>query len=267
MVTAAAALMVWAFLAQAMAISSIDVDDAKKDVGVVGTEVESNNDKLLNKLKVKIFKEVDEKNYYTYNLLVNAKESFPLQMLNGRYVHNVLQHVSGNSFKVLEKTTIVAEMKDPDAVFLQSIQMIKWTDKSKAVIKAKDLVKNKKTQEEKVKAIYNFVISNITYHTEVKDMLPGDYLPDIDKVLAAKKGICYDYSSLFAAMLRSQGIPAKLIMGYASWAEGEFHAWNEVLLDGEWIVVDTTYDAAAKAAKKPYDMAKNPKMYKGTRLY
>ena len=44
-------------------------------------------------------------------------------------------------------------------------------------------------------------------------------------VLQAKKGICFDYAALMTAMLRSQGIPSKLVVGYAGTT---YHAWISV---------------------------------------
>jgi len=50
-------------------------------------------------------------------------------------------------------------------------------------------------------------------------------------------GICFDFSSLLAAMLRSQDIPAKLAMGFvATSPKPTYHAWNEVYInDVGWI--------------------------------
>ena len=39
------------------------------------------------------------------------------------------------------------------------------------------------------------------------------------------KGICFDYAALAASMLRSQGIPTKMIFGYVA-PQGLYHAWN-----------------------------------------
>jgi transglutaminase-like putative cysteine protease len=45
-------------------------------------------------------------------------------------------------------------------------------------------------------------------------------------------------------MLRSQGIPTKMVKGYAK-DSTIYHAWNEIYLEKEkrWIVVDVTSDA------------------------
>ena len=81
--------------------------------------------------------------------------------------------------------------------------------------------------------------------------------------MASKKGICFDYASLMAAMLRSQGIPTKLEVGYSGQA---YHAWISVYLqetgwvdgiisfDGkDWTLMDPTLAAGNdRASVKKY---------------
>ena len=64
------------------------------------------------------------------------------------------------------------------------------------------------------------------------------YIPDTNATLNSSKGICYDLSSLFAAMCRSQSIPCSLTKGYAG---RSYHAWNKVNVDGAWYQIDLTY--------------------------
>ena len=66
---------------------------------------------------------------------------------------------------------------------------------------------------------------------------PQGYVPDPDATLASGTGICFDYASLGAAMLRSLGIPCQVITGYVS-PDDVYHAWNMVYIDGEWISVE-----------------------------
>ena len=40
-------------------------------------------------------------------------------------------------------------------------------------------------------------------------------------------------------MLRSQGIPCKIVTGYVS-PDGVYHAWNMVWIDGSWKTVSFT---------------------------
>ena len=48
-----------------------------------------------------------------------------------------------------------------------------------------------------------------------------------------KTGICFDYASLMTALLRTQKIPTKLVVGYSGTA---YHAWISVWTEEEgWI--------------------------------
>lgn len=63
---------------------------------------------------------------------------------------------------------------------------------------------------------------------------------DSVQILETREGCCVEYSRLFAALLRSIGIPARLCSGvmYADRVFGA-HSWVEVYL-GEWIEMDPT---------------------------
>ena len=63
------------------------------------------------------------------------------------------------------------------------------------------------------------------------------YMSDPDATLRAGKGICFDYAVLAAAMLRSQGIPTKVVFGYVS-PNDLYHAWNMFYTEETgWITV------------------------------
>lgn len=110
--------------------------------------------------------------------------------------------------------------------------------------------------------MYDYVIREYTYDYDKLATLPSTYLSDIDKIVEEKTGICYDFASLYAALLRSQGIPVKLVKGYTSNAKG-YHAWNEVYDEetGEWHIIDITYDLQARG-KWQVHMFKDVNKYK-----
>ena len=105
-------------------------------------------------------------------------------------------------------------MKKESDVFLQSMVQIDWNKKTKAVVKALELTKKAKTDKEKVAAIYAYITKNFKYDYDKAKTVKTGYIPILDDVYKASKGICYDYASTFAAMTRSLGIPTKLVMGY-----------------------------------------------------
>ena len=116
-------------------------------------------------------------------------------------------------------------------------------DKGDAVsAKAAELCKNAKTDEEKVVAIYNYMAGRYSYDYKLANEITSGkitkYIPDTAATLIGTTGMCYDFSSLFAAMCRSEGIPCALTKGYAG---SSYHAWNKVNLNGSWYQIDLTY--------------------------
>lgn len=180
-----------------------------------------------------------QKYYYSLN---NPKEEIPAQLGSGSYLVKILQNTSGNSYKVVEKSNLNISVNNM-AVYLSSSQPVYWENQDKLIQLANSLTEGLKTDKEKVDAAYKYVISNIKYDYNKINTISNDYVPDIQATIDSKTGICYDYSALFAGILRSQGIHTKLVKGYKT-GLNVYHAWNEVFLDGEWITVDTTFDAA-----------------------
>ena len=53
------------------------------------------------------------------------------------------------------------------------------------------------------------------------------YLPDLERVLREKHGICSDCAALFAAIMRISGIPCQMIYGDLRFEAGvKYRAWN-----------------------------------------
>ncbi len=207
------------------------------------------------------------KESYTYNLIAGqAKETFPLQLGNGEYKVTVLEHVSGNKYKGVLQSAVTLNLKDDKTIYLNSIQNISWTSSSKAIVQAAKLIKGKTTDEEKVKAVYDYVIANVAYDKKLAANVPTDYLPSIDRTFTTRKDICYGYASLTAGMLRSLGIPTKLVMGESDYVD-VYHAWNEVYLNGKWVIIDTTVDAGLKAGSQKIEMIKEAGKYNAAKKY
>lgn len=107
------------------------------------------------------------------------------------------------------------------------------------------LVNNDMTDLEKAKAIHDWVAGNIKY--DYQAYLEGDLgLEMATQTLEDKSGVCSGYSFLYAALSRAAGLPARVVYGQikgnGGW-EAQRHAWNEVMVDGQWISVDSTWDA------------------------
>lgn len=187
------------------------------------------------RLKVQI-----KKDSLTYNYDLNntgTNEVFPLQMGDGSYSVRTLENVAGSSYKELCSVSFPVKLSSVNAPFLNPNQYVNYTSSSQTVKKAAELCANSKTDVEKLKAVYSFMIQNIKYDYEKAATVTSGYLPNVDVILSSKKGICFDYSAVMASMLRSQGVPCKLVVGSVD-AVAATHSWNEVYLQGTgWITI------------------------------
>lgn len=249
--------MLWGPIA-VYASSNIAIDSNKAGEGIVRVIYNG-----INK-KTKVMVEKGSTKYY-YDL---KKEEgfFPLQLGQGNYTVTVLENITGTKYNAVATKSFRAEISEENSVYLKSTQPILWDKDMEAVRLAKSLTQGEEDDKKVVQALYDYVINNINYDYKKVDKLTLDYTPDIDAILKDGKGICYDYSVLFGAMLRSRGIPAKLIKGYRNGIK-EYHAWNEVYLDSSWKVIDTTYDAWALKAGTSYQMFQDKNEYEKLKEY
>lgn len=182
----------------------------------------------------------------TYKYFLTPSDTwvtFPLTSGSGTYEIAGYENVVDNKYTSLFKESIEVTLENDLLPFLYPNQYVFFTPESKAVAKAAELVQKSTSNLEAVEDIYHFVIENITYDEKKAESVQSGYLPDIDSTLSEKTGICFDYASLTAAMLRSQQIPAKLEIGYSG---DIYHAWISVYLeDIGWIdkMIEFTGDA------------------------
>ncbi len=66
-------------------------------------------------------------------------------------------------------------------------------------------------------------------------------LRDAREILKTKEGVCRDYATLAATLMRTAGIPTKLVTG-AVYSNGGFyyHAWVEAFTGDRWLAFDPT---------------------------
>lgn len=233
---------------------TVTVNSNLADKGIIGMRADIQTNQ---KLKVKSSK--DGVDIY-YNINPNEMTKFPMQMGNGRYSLELYENISGTNYKQLYHKEIDINLNDPNSVFLYSNQVVNFENKSKANELALELTRDAKTDMDKVKAIYEYVTNHIHYDNDKINSVDTSYIPDVDAILASNEGICYDYAAVMAAMLREAGVPTKLDKGYRS-DNVNYHAWNEVYLDGQWVILDTTYDASARQSGEGCQMEKDAGMY------
>ncbi len=193
---------------------------------------------------------------YTFQLNSSGNyEVIPLTEGSGKYTVNVLKVTSAGKGTVMFKQSLSVSVADSFLPFLTPNQFCMYDAGSSCVALSSKLCGGNKDTIAKTAAIYNYVINNISYVSTAENGANG-YIPVPDTVLANKSGICFDYASLMAAMLRSQKIPTKVVVGYAG---DIYHAWISVYVDGSgwidgyiyfdgnsWNRMDPTFAASAK---------------------
>ena len=173
---------------------------------------------------------------YNYDLPNDGTQTvFPLNMGNGYYTFRIMQNTSGSNYVELYATAADVSLASEFSPFLIANLYCNYTASSACVAKARELTGQAANVAEAVKAICEFVAGNVTYDNDKARELAekSGYVPDPDETLATGRGICFDYASLSAAMLRSVGIPAKVMTGYVGKDE-IYHAWIMVYIDGTW---------------------------------
>ena len=102
------------------------------------------------------------------------------------------------------------------------------------------------TDGDKVKVIYEWIIHNFEYDYDYSAFI--QYF-NVRRTLRTRKGVCYDFSNLFAALCRSQNIPCYVVDGTPYDRSQESHTWNRTFYDGSWRDVDVTNDISASKDK------------------
>ena len=105
-------------------------------------------------------------------------------------------------------------------------------------------------QAEIYKTVCNYVVKNFSYDFIKSVTVQAGVLPDIDYCWKNKMGICQDLSALTCAMLRSQGVPARLIIG--TLGSGTPHAWVLAVVNGEDKFFDPTAELNASNKADTY---------------
>ncbi len=180
---------------------------------------------------------------YTYNIKPGEWTVFPLSDGNGNYQFKVYENIKENKYTVVASVGKNVALKDEFAPFIRPNQYVNYSQASKMVALSQELTKDITDPLKKVEVVYDFVINSLTYDKEKASTVSSGYIPVLDEILESKKGICFDYAALMTGMLRSQGIPCKLVVGYAGTV---YHAWISVWSEATgWIEGAVYFDGTA----------------------
>lgn len=221
--------------------NDLTVDYSHMDQGYVMVKAA----KSKKKLKVRV-KKGDKT--LTYDLNTNGKyEVFPLQYGEGKYTFTLYKNVSGKKYSEEGKVAITAKMSDPLMAFLYPNQYVAYDEKTACVKEAEELCKDLEGDQKKIfKTICEYMRTHFAYDYIKSVSVKSGTLPDIEGAWKKHMGICQDLAAIMVAMLRSQGVPARLDIGTLN--ASLYHAWVTAVVDGEEKLFDPT--AALNAVNK-----------------
>ncbi|NIT36452.1 MAG: tetratricopeptide repeat protein [candidate division Zixibacteria bacterium] len=118
--------------------------------------------------------------------------------------------------------------------YTQSEPWIEITDAIRA--QAREIVGDEANSYRKAKKIFDWVVYNIAY------LFPDYESRGAAKSFARRSGDCGEFSAVFCALCRAEGIPARTVI--CCWPWGGGHVWAEALIPPYgWVPVDTSMAA------------------------
>lgn len=165
---------------------------------------------------------------------------FPLQMGDGTYTFKVMKHVKDKTYARIYAVDMNVKLEDEFQPFLRPNAYADYNEDSECVLLAAKLAATAEDELGVVGAVYDYICDNIVYDREKAEAVQTStgYMPVLDETLETGEGICFDYASLAAGMLRSQGIPTKVVFGNVS-PNDVYHAWNMFYTEETgWVTVE-----------------------------
>lgn len=237
------------------AASSNDVaafDYSNASQGYVMVNYSGTNEKVKFQLKT------PDGTEYTYLVTdLGQYEVYPLSGGDGHYTAYILESVAGEKdmYSIAFTQEFDVTLANEFLPYLYPNHYVSFRAESALVSKGESLAADCYADLDVVTNIYNYVIKNISYDKAKAEDIPYGYTPDPDATLADGTGICFDYASLMASMLRSQKIPTKLEVGYSGEA---YHAWISVYLEESgWVDNIIEFDGSSWSLMDPTLAANN----------
>jgi|GEM_PF-4973840 len=213
----------------------VTIDDINAHNGYIRVKM---RDDIVNCIRVKIIYPCGmSKNY-----AINEKGiwfRFSLTQ-SGDVTVIVAERIVGNRFAILKQTPIHIVHKNPLSPFLASTQLINFTYETSFVQLAHTIANQSTFVMQNIVDLYMWVVQHFEYNFDFAayqmntstPRLLHDNIPCLEDLYVSLYGVCIDFTVVLAAMLRSQGIPAKVAIGRM---DNLLHAWLYVNIAGiEW---------------------------------
>jgi len=185
------------------------------------------------------------------SLYVNKVETnYNYEFINNTFIYKIKEEKE--KYKIIENFTIEKVKYQPEVKEAKyKIENNEWTKFTGLIDidnnirkKASELAVGEDDTFEIAVNIAEWINKNIEY-----DLSSIELNPNVRStwVFKNRKGVCKEITNLYISMLRSLGIPSRVVVGYSYTDEEIFdknwqgHAWAEVLIDNKWVPFDVTY--------------------------
>lgn len=153
--------------------------------------------------------------------------------LSSPYKHDMKIHTTKKDGSKYAKYTIILTPSKGEAEFRQAIKK----QAEHIATKMASMPDNKS----KVSYINNLIVNICDYNSNLfEDLTDANILNwSAYGVLNNNLAVCGGYANAVTVLCEEVGIPVIEVIGYAT-GSTVLHTWNEVYIDGEWLVIDTT---------------------------
>ncbi len=188
---------------------------------------------------------------YNYDLPQSAEPiRCPMNMGNGSYLLRVMERVEGNQYAqvmVVEKQVKLISRFVPYTI---PTVFCNYDTHGPCVRVARYVAAACDTELDVLDAVTKWVARHVSYDYDKAEKLSSSvgYVPSPDRTLKERSGVCFDYASVEAAMLRSMDVPCRVVTGYVD--GNVYHAWVSAYVNGKWRRRDPTFASVASEAKK-----------------
>lgn len=216
---------------------------------------------LGKKDRAKIRIQKQDQQIYTYDLRPDEEAVISFSQGTGVYDITVLEHGKKDLYYEVFRDVADVTLENERLPFLYPNQYVDFHEEDDVVSLSAMLTRGSEGEISKIEKVYDYITSNIAYDEHKAQTAKGDiadYIPNVDRVLSEKTGMCFDYAVLMTAMLRTSGIPAKLMVGEVETKDGvEYHSWVNayvqengmigfnLILRG-WVLLDPTFATTSR---------------------
>lgn len=228
-------------------IDALTADQGYVTVGYVGDK------HGYNRLKFQV-----RKGEQTYNYDFDPMDkpmSCPINMGNGSYLLRVMERVEGSQYAQVMAVERYVKLINSRVPYTIPTVFCDYAIPGPCTRIARYVSVGCDTELDVLNAVTKWVAGYVSYDYAKASRLSGGtgYVPSPDGTLKERKGICFDYASMEAAMLRSMDIPCRVITGYVNGST--YHAWVSAYVDGKWRRRDPTFMSVLAKSKSKVSLS------------